>query len=84
VANAVHPTRLPESKGLRVKATALATLLGILQSSTGYRPLQLYPAILKAAYSLMYVLFNNIRSTSRIDINIYFLIFLQMYTASAK
>lgn len=53
VANAVHPTRLPESKGLRVKATALATLLGILQSSTGYRPLQLYPAILRAANSLI-------------------------------
>ncbi|KAL6261907.1 hypothetical protein P5V15_006990 [Pogonomyrmex californicus] len=53
VANAVHPTRLPESKGLRIKATALATLLGILQSSTGYRPLQLYAAILKAANSLI-------------------------------
>ncbi|EGI58311.1 PREDICTED: maestro heat-like repeat-containing protein family member 1 [Acromyrmex echinatior] len=53
VANAVHPVRLPESKGLRMKATALATLLGILQSSTGYRPLQLYPAILKAANSLI-------------------------------
>ncbi|XP_012526722.2 maestro heat-like repeat-containing protein family member 1 isoform X1 [Monomorium pharaonis] len=53
VANAVHPTKLPESKGLRAKATALATLLGILQSSTGYRPLQLYPAILKAANSLI-------------------------------
>lgn len=53
VANAVHPARLPESKGLRAKATALATLLGILQSSTGYRPLQLYPAVLKAANSLI-------------------------------
>ncbi|XP_077256814.1 maestro heat-like repeat-containing protein family member 1 [Temnothorax americanus] len=53
VAKAVHPTRLSESKGLRVKATALATLLGILQSSTGYRPLQLYPAVLKAANSLI-------------------------------
>lgn len=62
MANAVHPTRLPESKGLRIKATALATLLGILQSSTGYRPLQLYPATLKAANSLMYVSFNNIFS----------------------
>lgn len=59
MANAVHPTRLPESKGLRGKATALATLLGILQSSAGYRPLQLYPAILRAANSLMYVLLIN-------------------------
>ncbi|KYN02585.1 PREDICTED: maestro heat-like repeat-containing protein family member 1 [Cyphomyrmex costatus] len=61
VANAVHPARLPESKGLRMKATALATLLGILQSSTGYRPLQLYPAILKAANSLIRIppILNN-------------------------
>ncbi|KAL0107180.1 hypothetical protein PUN28_015596 [Cardiocondyla obscurior] len=54
VANAIHVT-YPECKDLRIKATALATLLGILQSSTGYRPLQLYPAVLKAANSLILV-----------------------------
>jgi len=58
VANAVHPTNFPEFKSLHIKTTALATLLGILQTSTGYKPLQLYPAILKAVNSLMYVTFN--------------------------
>ncbi|XP_029176005.1 LOW QUALITY PROTEIN: maestro heat-like repeat-containing protein family member 1 [Nylanderia fulva] len=61
VANAVHPTKFSEFKGLRIKATALTTLLGILQSSTGYRPLQLYPAILKAINSLIRIapMLNN-------------------------
>lgn len=39
-----------------MKGTILALLMGMLQSSTGYRPLQLYPAILKAAISIMYSL----------------------------
>lgn len=61
VANAVHPTKFPEFKSLRIKTTALATLLGILQSSSGYRPLQLYPAILKAINSLIHIapMLNN-------------------------
>ncbi|EZA49279.1 HEAT repeat-containing protein 7A [Ooceraea biroi] len=53
VADSVHPSRLAESKGLRIKPTALATILGSLQSSAGYRPLQLYPVILKAASALI-------------------------------
>lgn len=60
MANAVHPIKFPEFKGLRIKTAALATLLGILQTSTGYKPLQLYPAILKAVNALMYVTFNII------------------------
>ncbi|KAG7209580.1 hypothetical protein KM043_011242 [Ampulex compressa] len=53
IAKAVHPERLPESTGLRSKPNALATLLSILQSPLGYRPLQLYPTILKAAVALV-------------------------------
>lgn len=53
VANSIHSSRLPESRGLRIKTTALATVLGILQSSAGYRPLQLYPVILRAINALI-------------------------------
>ncbi|XP_015183266.1 PREDICTED: maestro heat-like repeat-containing protein family member 1 [Polistes dominula] len=55
VANAVHPNRLQKSTGLYAKSNALAILLGILQSSTGYRPLQLYPKVLKTIVSLVRV-----------------------------
>ncbi|KAK2577321.1 hypothetical protein KPH14_003451 [Odynerus spinipes] len=55
VANAVHPNRLEKSTGLRAKSSALAILLGILQSSSGYRPLRLYPKVLKTIVSLIRV-----------------------------
>jgi len=55
VANSIH-SKLPESKGLSIKPIAITTILGILQSSAGYRPLQLYPLILKAVNALMYVI----------------------------
>ncbi|KAI4498116.1 hypothetical protein M0802_006940 [Mischocyttarus mexicanus] len=55
VANAVHPNRLQNSTGLHAKSSALAILLKILQTSSGYRPLQLYPKVLKTIVSLVRV-----------------------------
>ncbi|XP_058805829.1 maestro heat-like repeat-containing protein family member 1 [Phymastichus coffea] len=54
-AGAVHPNRLAGSTGFRVRGSALATLLTLLQSTAGYRPLQLYPLILKAIIALLKV-----------------------------
>lgn len=42
-----------------MKGSALAILMGMLQSPSGYKPFQLYPAILKAAIALMYPLFDH-------------------------
>nr|XP_050863894.1 maestro heat-like repeat-containing protein family member 1 [Vespula vulgaris] len=55
VANAVHPNRLEKSTGLHAKSSGLAISLGILQTSSGYRPLQLYPKVLKTIVSLIRV-----------------------------
>ncbi|XP_031777051.1 maestro heat-like repeat-containing protein family member 1 isoform X2 [Nasonia vitripennis] len=53
---AVHPRRLANSQGCRARGHGLATLLGLFQSaSSGYRPLQLYPLILRAVISLVRV-----------------------------
>ncbi|XP_014215700.1 maestro heat-like repeat-containing protein family member 1 isoform X1 [Copidosoma floridanum] len=53
---AMHPNRLVDSIGLRARGNALAILLGLFQSSSsGYRPLQLYPLILKAIISLIII-----------------------------
>lgn len=53
VGGVVHPNRLSNSTGLTGRSTGLATLLNLLQSHTGYRPLQLYPAILTTIISLL-------------------------------
>ncbi|KAJ8688258.1 hypothetical protein QAD02_024053 [Eretmocerus hayati] len=55
VGEVAHPHRLAEFAGFRSRSTALATILSLLQSSTGYRPLQLYSLILKAVISLIKV-----------------------------
>ncbi|XP_066601131.1 maestro heat-like repeat-containing protein family member 1 [Prorops nasuta] len=53
VARALHPESLPDFKGLNAKDSSLATLLILLQSSTGYKPVQLYLPVLKAIMSLV-------------------------------
>lgn len=53
VGEAVHSNRLSNSVSLSGRPTSLATLLNLLQSHTGYRPLQLYPAILATIISLL-------------------------------
>ncbi|XP_046813255.1 maestro heat-like repeat-containing protein family member 1 [Vespa crabro] len=53
VANAVHPNRFEKPAELHGKSSGLAILLGILQTSSGYRPLQLYPKVLKTIVSLV-------------------------------
>lgn len=50
---AVHPNRLANSTGLKARGTSLATLLVLLQSNSGYRPLQIYPGILRAIIALL-------------------------------
>lgn len=75
VANSIHSSRLPESRGLRIKTTALATVLGILQSSAGYRPLQLYPVILRAINALMYANLNLTHSRFFVRTQIHISIF---------
>lgn len=52
-----HPIRLYQSQGYRQRGNALATVLGLFQTTAGYKPLQIYPLILKATISLMYPLF---------------------------
>lgn len=53
IAGAVHPNRLANSTGLTARASCLASLLNLLQSHSGHRPLQLYPALLDAMISLL-------------------------------
>ncbi|XP_046485809.1 maestro heat-like repeat-containing protein family member 1 isoform X1 [Neodiprion pinetum] len=53
VGGAANPMRLPESTGFRMRGPALASVLALLQTSSGHRPLQLYSAILKAVISLI-------------------------------
>lgn len=52
-AAAVHPNKLANSKGLKGRSNSLASLLNLLQSHTGYRPLQLYPSLLQTMISLL-------------------------------
>ncbi|XP_011301504.1 maestro heat-like repeat-containing protein family member 1 [Fopius arisanus] len=53
VGGAVHPNRLANSSGLKARASCLASLLNLLQSHSGYRPLQIYPNLLDAMISLL-------------------------------
>ncbi|XP_043485318.1 maestro heat-like repeat-containing protein family member 1 [Leptopilina heterotoma] len=53
VGKVVFTVSQPDSSGLKTKATALASLLALLQSPSGYRPLQLYSLILQAMISLL-------------------------------
>lgn len=51
----MHPNRLAGSTGFRTRGNALATLLSLFLTTSGYRPLQLYPLILKAVIALLKV-----------------------------
>ncbi|XP_048515831.1 maestro heat-like repeat-containing protein family member 1 isoform X2 [Athalia rosae] len=53
VGNAAHSSRLPDSSGFRMRGPALASVLALLQTPSGHKPLQLYPYILKAVISLI-------------------------------
>ncbi|KAK0166476.1 hypothetical protein PV328_004896 [Microctonus aethiopoides] len=53
VGAAVHPNRLANSMGLKMRGVCLTTLLTLLQFSTGYKPLQLYHPLLRAMLALL-------------------------------
>ncbi|XP_034951758.1 maestro heat-like repeat-containing protein family member 1 [Chelonus insularis] len=53
LAEAVHPEKLDNSLGLKSKGHCLAKLLTLLQTHAGYRPIQLYPQLLKTISSLL-------------------------------